>query len=68
MVEKFLNNLHFSIQGVIEHNGSFNRIGGLIFMEKVPTLRELLNSKEENHANHIIVSTNKNKDLFKGDS
>lgn len=38
-----------------------------MFMEKAPTLRELLNSKEENHANHIIVSTNKNKDLFKGD-
>ena len=36
-------------------------------MEKAPTLKELLNSRKENHANHIIVSTNKNKDLFKGD-
>ena len=30
------------------------------------TLKELLNSRKENHANYIIVSTNKNKDLFKG--
>lgn len=36
-------------------------------IEKAPTLKELLNSRKENHANHIIVSTNKNKDLFKGD-
>lgn len=37
-------------------------------MEKAPTLRELLNSRRKgNHANCIIVSTNKNKDLFKGD-
>lgn len=36
-------------------------------MEKAPTLKELLNSRKENHANHIIVPTNKNKDLFKGD-
>lgn len=36
-------------------------------MEKAPTLKELLNSQKENHANYIIVSTNKNKDLFKGD-
>lgn len=36
-------------------------------MEKAPTLKELLNSRKENHANYIIVSTNKNKDLFKGD-
>lgn len=35
-------------------------------MEKAPTLKELLNSREENHANYIIVSTNKNRDLFKG--
>ena len=27
---------------------------------------ELLNNRKENHANLIIVSTNKNKDLFKG--
>ena len=40
---------------------------GLIFMEKAPALKELLNSRKENHANYIIVSTNKNKDLFKGD-
>lgn len=36
-------------------------------MEKAPTLKELLNSRKENHANYIIVSTNKNKDLFNGD-
>ena len=36
-------------------------------METAPTLKELLNSRKENHANYIIVSTNKNKDLFKGD-
>lgn len=35
-------------------------------MENAPTLKELLNSRKENHANYIIVS-NKNKDLFKGD-
>lgn len=35
-------------------------------MEEAPTLKELLNSRKENHANSIIVST-KNKDLFKGD-
>ena len=35
-------------------------------MEKAPTLKELLNNWKENHANLIIVSTNKNKDLFKG--
>lgn len=28
-------------------------------MEKAPTLKELLNSRKENHANYIIVSTNK---------
>ena len=37
-------------------------------MENAPTLRELLNNRKENHANLIIVSTNKNKDLFKGDA
>jgi hypothetical protein len=26
----------------------------------------LLNNRKENHANYIIVSTNKNKDLFEG--
>lgn len=36
-------------------------------MEKAPILKELLDSRKENHANNIIVSTNKNKDLFKGD-
>ena len=36
-------------------------------MEEVPTLKELLSTRKENHANLIIVSTNKNKDLFKGD-
>lgn len=36
-------------------------------MEKVPTLKELLNSRKENHTNYIIVLTSKNKDLFKGD-
>lgn len=38
-----------------------------MFMEEAPTLKELLNSRKENHANYIIVSTNKNKDLFEGD-
>lgn len=37
-------------------------------MEKAPILKELLNTRKENHANYIIVSTNKNKDLFKGDA
>ena len=36
-------------------------------MENAPALKELLNSRKENHANYIIVSTNKNKYLFKGD-
>ena len=36
-------------------------------MEEAPTLKELLNSRKENHANLIIIATNKNKDLFKGD-
>lgn len=35
-------------------------------MEKAPTLKELLSNRKENHANLISVSTNKNKDLFKG--
>jgi hypothetical protein len=34
--------------------------------KEAPTLKELLNSRKENHANSIIVAT-KNKDLFKGD-
>ena len=37
-------------------------------MEKAPTLKELLSTRKENHANLIIVSTNKSKDLFKGDA
>lgn len=37
-------------------------------MEEVPTLKELLSTRKENHTNLIIVSTNKNKDLFKGDA
>lgn len=36
-------------------------------MEEAPTLKELLNSRKENHANLIIIATTKNKDLFKGD-
>ena len=36
-------------------------------MEKAPTLKELLSNRKKNHANFIIVSTTKNKDLFKGD-
>jgi hypothetical protein len=35
-------------------------------MEEAPTLKELLSNRKENHANYIIVSTNKNKDLFEG--
>ena len=35
-------------------------------MLESPTLKELLSNRKENHANLIIVSTNKNKDLFKG--
>ena len=35
-------------------------------MEEAPTLKELLSNRKENHANLIIISTNKNKDLFKG--
>lgn len=46
---------------------SLQEYGGLIFMEEAPTLKELLNNRKENHANLIIVSNNKNKDLFKGD-
>jgi hypothetical protein len=36
-------------------------------MEKAPTLKELLSNRKENHENSIIVSTTKDKDLFKGD-
>lgn len=36
-------------------------------MEKPPTLKELLNNRKENHKNSIIVTTTKDKDLFKGD-
>lgn len=36
-------------------------------MEKAPTLKELLSNRKKSHANLIIVSTTKNKDLFKGD-
>ena len=36
-------------------------------MEEAPTLKELLNNRKENHADFIVVSTNKGKDLFKGD-
>lgn len=36
-------------------------------MEKAPTLKELLSNRKKNHANLIIVSITKNKDLFKGD-
>lgn len=36
-------------------------------MEEAPTLKELLSNRKENHANSIIVSTTKDKDLFKGD-
>lgn len=36
-------------------------------MEKASTLKELLSNRKKNHANLIIVSTTKNKDLFKGD-
>lgn len=35
-------------------------------MEKPPTLKELLNNRKENHENSIIVTTTKDKDLFKG--
>lgn len=37
-------------------------------MEEAPTLKELLSTRKENHANLIIVSTNKSKDLFEGDA
>lgn len=36
-------------------------------MEKPQTLKELLNNRKENHENSIIVTTTKDKDLFKGD-
>lgn len=35
--------------------------------EEAPTLKELLNTRKKDHANSIIVSTIKDKDLFKGD-
>lgn len=35
-------------------------------MEKVPTLKELLQHREENYATSIVVSTKNDKDLFKG--
>ena len=31
------------------------------------SLKDLLIQRKENHANHIVVSTNKNRDLFDGD-
>ena len=37
-------------------------------MEKAPMLKELLSTRKKDHANLIIISTNKNKDLFKGDA
>lgn len=40
---------------------------GLIFMKEAPTLKELLSNRKESHATSIIVSTTKDKDLFKGD-
>lgn len=36
-------------------------------MGKAPTLKELLSNRKENHENSIIVSSTKDKDLFKGD-
>ena len=36
-------------------------------MGKAPTLKELLSNRKENHENSIIVSSAKDKDLFKGD-
>ncbi len=36
-------------------------------MEKAPTLKELLSNRKESHETSIIVSTTKDKDLFKGD-
>ncbi len=36
-------------------------------MGKAPTLKELLSNRKESHANLIIVSTFKDKDLFRGD-
>lgn len=34
---------------------------------ETPTLKNLLDTRKENHENSIIVSTKRNKDLFKGD-
>lgn len=36
-------------------------------MKDAPLLKDLLIQRKENHANHIVVSTNKNRDLFDGD-
>ena len=49
-----------------EREEKYYEYGGLIFMLESPTLKELLSNRKENHANLISVSTNKNKDLFKG--
>ena len=38
--------------------------GEYVMIDKVPTLKELLSNRKESHANSIIVSTNRNKDLF----
>lgn len=34
-------------------------------MSKAPTLKELLDTRKENHATSIIISTTNEKDLFK---
>lgn len=36
-------------------------------MSKAPTLKELLDTRKENHATSIIISTTNNKKLFKGE-
>lgn len=36
-------------------------------MSETPTLQNLLDTRKENHATSIIVSTKNNKNLFKGD-
>lgn len=36
-------------------------------MSETPTLQNLLDTRKENHAKSIIVSTKNNKNLFKGD-
>lgn len=35
-------------------------------MSEAPTLKELLDTRKENHATSIIISTTNNKKLFKG--